>query len=141
MSLAQRVINGTFGEAWINGEKFSETRALQARIEFNKEDVALSGKLGIDTKVTGYKGTGSVTLRKVNSRLMKQISDQIKQGINPRFQILSTLEDPAAFGSERILIKDACFDDLTLANWEVGALGEIECPFTFTDWELLDTID
>jgi len=49
-------------------------------------------------------------------------------------------KDPAAFGAERVIIKDACFDDLTLVNWEAKVKGEVECPFTFTDWEPLDTV-
>lgn len=128
-------------EVWIDGEKLSEAKALQAKIEFNKEEVNICGKLGTDTKLMGYKGTGTVTLHKINSRMMLKLSDQVKSGINPRVQILSALKDPAAFGAERVLIKDACFDDLTLINWEVGTKGEIECPFTFTDWDLLDTIE
>jgi len=141
MSIAERIINGTFGEVWMDGEKLSEARALQAVLEFNKEDINIAGHLGTDTKFMGYKGTGSVTLYKMNSRMLNKLSDKIKSGINPRVQILSALKDPAAYGAERVLIKDACFDDLTLANWEVNSNGEIECPFTFTDWDLLDTID
>ena len=141
MSIAERIINGTFGEVWMDGEKLSEARALQAVLEFNKEDINIAGRLGTDTKFMGYKGTGSVTLYKMNSRMLNKLSDKIKSGINPRVQILSALKDPAAYGAERVLIKDACFDDLTLANWEVSSNGEIECPFTFTDWDLLDTID
>ena len=32
------------------------------------------------------------------------------------------------------------FDELTLADWEAKKLGEESVPFTFTGWELLDTI-
>lgn len=32
------------------------------------------------------------------------------------------------------------FDDLTLADWESGKLGEVECPFTYTDYNFLDLI-
>lgn len=137
---AERVINGTFGEVWLDGDKVSECYGLEAKVEIDKEEIPVCGKLGTDTKMMGYKGTGSLKLHKVNSRMMIKLSGQIKAGVNPRLQILSALKDPAAYGAERILIKDAAFDDLTLANWEAKAKGEIECPFTFTDWELLDTI-
>jgi hypothetical protein len=98
------------------------------------------GKLGTDTKFMGYKGTGSVKLYKANSRMAIKLSDEIKAGRNPRLQILSALKDPAAYGAERVLIKDAAFDDLTLADWEAAVKGEVEAPFTFTDWKLIDTI-
>lgn len=137
---ANRVINGTFGEVWLDGDKVSECYGLEAKVEIDKEEISICGKLGTDTKMMGYKGTGSLKLHKVNSRMMIKLSDQVKAGVNPRLQILSALKDPAAYGAERVLIKDAAFDDLTLANWEAKTKGEIECPFTFTDWELLDTI-
>lgn len=137
---ANRVINGTFGEVWLDGDKVSECFGLEAKVEIDKEEISICGKLGTDTKMMGYKGTGSLKLHKVNSRMMIKLSDQVKAGVNPRLQILSALKDPAAYGAERVLIKDAAFDDLTLANWEAKTKGEIECPFTFTDWELLDTI-
>lgn len=136
----ERIMNGTFGEVWLDGDLVSECYGLEARVEIEKEDVPVCGKLGTDTKMMGYKGTGSLKLHKVNSRMMIKLSAKIKAGENPRLQVLSALKDPAAFGSERILVKDACFDDLTLANWEAKAKGEVDCAFTFTDWEPLDTV-
>lgn len=136
----ERVINGTFGEVWLDGDKVAEAYGLTAEVEIDKEDVPICGKMGTDTKMMGYKGTGTIKVYKVNSRLIIKLSEQLKQGINPRFQILSALKDPAAFGAERILIKDAAFDKLTLANWEAKQKGEVESPFTFTDWEPIDVI-
>lgn len=136
----ERIMNGTFGEAWLDGDLVSECYGLEARVEIEKEEVPVCGKLGTDTKMIGYKGTGSVKMYKTNSRMITKISSKIKAGENPRLQILSAIKDPAAFGAERVLIKDACFDDLTLANWEAKAKGEVDCPFTFTDWEPLDTV-
>lgn len=140
MSRAERIMNGTFGEVWLDGDKVAECFGLEARVEFEKEEVSLCGQLGVDTKLMGYKGTGSLKMHKMNSRMMLKLSDKIKNGENPRLQILSALKDPAALGAERVMIKDACFDDLMLASWEAKNKGEIESPFTFTDWDLLDTV-
>lgn len=140
MANAENIMNGTFGEIWLDGEKVAEAYGLEAKIELEKEEISMCGRLGTDTKLTGYKGTGSVKMHKMNSRMMLKLSDSIKRGVNPRLQVLSALADPAARGAERILIKDAAFDDLTLANWEAKAKGELECPFTFSAWELLDTV-
>lgn len=137
---AERIMNGTFGEVWLDGDLVSECYGLEARVEIEKEDVPVCGKLGTDTKMMGYKGTGSLKMHKANSRMMIKLSAKIKAGENPRLQVLSALKDPAAFGAERVIIKDACFDDLTLVNWEAKVKGEVECPFTFTDWEPLDTV-
>lgn len=136
----ERIINGTFGQIWLDGEKVSECYGLQAKVELEKEELHVCGKLGVDTKFMGYKGTGSLKLHKVNSRMAEKLGKSIKNGINPRLQILSVLADPAAAGAERINIKDACFSDLTLAAWEVKQKGEVEVPFTFSDWDFIDSI-
>ena len=92
------------------------------------------------TKYMGYTGKGSIAMHKVNSRMLKLIGNFIKQGKEPRFTIIAKLADPDSFGVERIAIKNVSFDDLTLFDFEVGALGQTECPFTFTDYDFLDLI-
>ncbi|MCR8645583.1 phage tail tube protein [Paenibacillus sp. N1-5-1-14] len=136
----EKVISGTFGEVWLDGEYVAEAMSMEAKLEIEKEDVPLTGKFATDSKFMGYKGSGTLKMHKANSRMIKKLGDMIKKGINPRFQIMSSLADPAAAGAERILIKDASFNDLTLINWELKKKGEIEAPFTFTDWDTQDLI-
>ncbi|WP_442601726.1 phage tail tube protein [Paenibacillus sp. KN14-4R] len=136
----EKVISGTFGEVWLDGEYVAEALSMEAKLEIEKEDVPLTGKFATDSKFMGYKGSGTLKMHKANSRMIKKLGDMIKKGVNPRFQIMSSLADPAAAGAERILIKDASFNDLTLINWELKKKGEIEAPFTFTDWETQDLI-
>lgn len=136
----EQIMNGTFGEVWLDGDKVSECFGLEAKVEFEKEEIVTCGSLGTDTKLMAYKGTGSMKLYKMNSRMAQKLSDKIKTGENPRFQILSAIRPNKNGTAERILIKDACFDDLTLASWEVKQKGEVECPFTFTDWEVIDAV-
>ncbi|WP_438445907.1 phage tail tube protein [Gorillibacterium sp. sgz5001074] len=136
----EKIMNGTFGEVWLDGEYVGECKGLQAKVNIQKEKIPIAGKYADDTKFMGYDCTGSLRLYKTNSRMIKLISAEIKAGRNPRFQVLSQLKDPAAYGAERILIKDASFDDLTLIDWELRKNGEIECPFTFTEWEDKDLV-
>ena len=58
----------------------------------------------------------------------------------PTFTLMGKLADPDSNGTERIVVKNVSFDDLTLMDFEVNALGGTEHPFTATDWEILDTI-
>jgi len=53
---------------------------------------------------------------------------------------VSELNDPAAFGAERVILKGVQFTTLPLVNWDLGALGEQEQLFAFTDWEPVSTI-
>lgn len=136
----KRICNGTFGECWLDGDYVGETKKAQAKIEFNKESVKQCGTWAEDTKTTGYKGTGSLTLFKVSSRMAIKIADMVKNKKDVRFTIISKLADPDAYGAERIALYGVSFDDLTLFDWEAGTVGESEHPFTFTSYEYLDTI-
>ncbi|SNT18716.1 Phage tail tube protein [Anaerovirgula multivorans] len=137
-----RVINGTWGEIWLDGDKVSELKGLEAKITLTKEDVTMCGRLAKDTKITGWEGTGTLKLHKVNSRMMIKLGEAVKKGKDLRFTILSKLSDPdtARAQAERVVLKDVSFDDLTLINFEAKALGEVECPFTFTDYDFTDVI-
>lgn len=136
-----RVINGTWGEVWLDGEYVSECYGLQAKINFNKEDVPLCGQMATDKKITSVSCTGSMRMHKVNSRMALAIGEKIKNGIDPRFTVISKLDDPDAYGAERVVLRNVSFDDLTLADWEVARNGSIEAPFTFTDYDFLDAVE
>lgn len=137
---ANEVVNGTWGEVWINDDLVDEISAFQAKIEFNKEDIDVCGEMMTQHKITGYSGTGSMTLKKTNSRMIKILSDFVKDGTEPDVTIVGKLADPANGGSERISLTGISFDDLTLFDFEVKSLGEYECPFTFTGFKVIDSI-
>lgn len=141
MDSAKRVMNGTWGEVWLDGDYVSECYGLQAKVSFNKEDVALCGQMAKDKKVTSTSCTGSLKMHKVNSRMSLAIGDYIKAGTDPRFTVISKLDDPDAYGAERIVLRNVSFDDITLADWEAATNGKVEAPFTFTDFELLDSVE
>lgn len=138
---ASRVMSGTFGEAWLDGEQLAECYGLQAKISYNKETVAMCGKMMQDKKVKSIEGKGSIRLHKVSSRMIKLLGDKIRNGQEVRCTIISKLADPDAWGAERVVLKNVSFDDLTLVDWEADTFGKTEHPFTFSDFEMLDTVD
>ena len=141
MDSAKRVISGTWGEVWLDGDKVSECYGLQAKVSFNKEDIALCGQMASDKKVTSIECAGSLRMHKVTSRMALAIGENIRNGKDVRFTIVSKLKDPDAYGAERVVLSNVSFDDLTLADWEAKSVGKVECPFTFTDYEFLDVIE
>ena len=141
MDSAKRIMNGTWGEVWLDGEYVSECYGLQAKVSFNKETINLCGRMAEDKKITSISCTGSLKLHKVNSRMALVIGERIKKGEDVRFTVISKLADPDAYGAERVVLRNVSFDDLTLADWEVAKNGTIEAPFTFTDYEFLDTVE
>ena len=137
---ATKVINGTYGQVFLGDEEVAEMKAFQAKLEFQKEEIKVAGQMAVDTKLMSYTGKGSLQLHKVNSRMIKALFEQIKEGRDPRFTLIGKLADPNSEGAERIAIKNVSFDDLTLFDFEIGAVGQTECPFTFTDMEPIDLI-
>ena len=138
---AQRVINGTFGEVWVDDDYMAEATSLNAKVSLEKQEVNQTGTLAKGYKVTGVDGKGTLKLNKVTSYFIKKLSDNLKAGKTTVCKIMSNLEDPDAFGAERVMLSNCVFDELTLIDWEAKKLGEESIPFTFSDWEVLDTID
>lgn len=135
-----QVISGTFGKVWWDGELVFEAKGCEASVEMQMEAVKQAGQLADGQKMLGYNGTGTLRLHKVFSRALRKLTTSVKQGVNPEFTLVSELNDPASFGPERIILKGVQFTTLPLVNWELGALGEQELPFAFTDWEPVSTI-
>lgn len=138
---AKRVMSGTWGEVWLDNEYVAEAYKFSAKISYNKQAIARCGQMANDQKVTSYSGTGSIGMHKINSRMGRLMGDKIRDGQDVRFTIIAKLDDPDAYGAERIRIENVSFDDLTLADWESDVPGKIESPFTFTDYEYLDAVD
>ena len=134
-----RVINGTWGEVWVNGEKWLELSAGQAKYNYNKTDVNICGQMAVDTKVTGVKGTGSITVHHVFTRNYDR-SEQLLGGIDERAIIVMKLADPDSYGAERVALYNVSFDDETLMDFRAGNVVDKTYPFTFTGREWLDLI-
>jgi len=137
----KNVINGTFGEVWLDDEKLAEQKGLQAQISFNKEDVNIAGELAVHKKVISWEGTGTLRLHKVNSGVARKVNQMIKEGKEVTFTVISKLSDPDAAGAERIVIRNVLFDDLTMIDFEPATVLELEMPFTFDDYDYIDYID
>ena len=137
---ATKIINGTHGQVFLGDDEVAEMKAFQAKLEFQKEEIKIAGQMAVDTKLMSYSGKGSLQLHKVNSRMVKTLLNEIKEGKDPRFTLIGKLADPNSEGAERIAIKNVSFDDLTIFDFEVGAVGATECPFSFTDIETIDLI-
>lgn len=137
---SSRVINGSWGELIIDGELIDEVTKFEATITLEFTDVAMCGTLAKGKKITGMTCEGSLTLNKLSSYFIKKLNDNMKAGKTTKCKIIASISDPDADGDERIIIKDAEFSKLILANWGSQTLGEESYDFTFTDWELVDII-
>ena len=136
----EKVINGTFGELWLDDYYLAEVTGLEAKATLEKTEVNQVGTLAKGYKITGLDCKGTIKLNKVTSYFVNLLSENTMNCKQTTCTIISKLADPDSNGTERIKLTGVTFDELTLANWEAKKLGEESIPFTFTGWEVMDSI-
>ncbi len=129
---ASRTIHGSKGKILIDGEWQTNLTETTAEVELDKKELNLVGDDWTRYKQGSKKGTGSMSGYKVSSAM-------IQRGFK-RFEVISSLEDPEAYGHERIRLMNCMADKLNLINLKANELVEEETPFTFEGYELLDPI-
>ncbi|MHC1683418.1 MAG: phage tail tube protein [Clostridiaceae bacterium] len=130
----KNIISGTYGTLWWDGEKILEIDAFEARVKIEREGVSFAGDLSEDSKIKGLKGEGKLKLKHVFSRGVKKLLKAYQKGEDPRSQLIGKLQDPDAVGkqSERVVINNVWFNELTLMEFENGKNGSKEYPFGYT---------
>lgn len=138
---ASKIQNGTFTEVWWEDEYLAEAKAMNAKDEFQKEEIKVAGNMRTKFKIVSITGKGSMTLFKINSNAIKKLREFCKgSAIEPKFTLMSVRNDPSGLGIERIIYNGVSFDDLTWINSELGTPSEVEMPFTYESVETYDLI-
>jgi hypothetical protein len=136
-----RTLTGTWAELWLNGEKIFEISKIELKVTANREDVQIG--LDVDSKITGLKGEGNYTVKKVYTRA-KPILERWVKGEDMRSQLIAKLADPDAVGGqvERWSVDNVWHNELPVVSWEKGGIIEEEMSigFTPTDMHNLDAI-
>ncbi|MFP4976470.1 phage tail tube protein [Paenibacillus sp. CN-4] len=136
-----RVINGTYGYVYHNGQWLTNIKSAEANVEITKEEIKRAGSRWTAHKVTGLNGTGTISGYKVTSEFVERIG-QIADDKAGTFitELILKLEDPESYGAYRVRLKGVTFDKIPLMQFELGTLVEEELPFTFTGYELMDAL-
>lgn len=133
-------MRGTFGKAWINGERLANIRSFEAKASIDYEDMDINGDFGQKKRYMGYSISGTMTLFKVDSLIINKYKNGVMTGELPDIKIVAALDDPTAYGAERVALYDVKFDEITLMAFENKTLVEEEVPFTAGSYEFLDTV-
>lgn len=134
------IIRGTYGRVWIDGELFANVKSFEAKLTLNYEEVDLSNDLGKHQRYMGFTGEGTMTLHKINSKILAKLTKGIKSGDMPEITIIGKLEDPTALGAKRISFSEVTIDEVMALKYENATIGEEEVPFKFADYEPIDLI-
>lgn len=136
---AKKVMYGSDGEVWLDGDYMAQVEALKATITYDKIEVKMVKHKGHGYKSTGWTGKGTLKMHHVDSYFVKKYAAAAKEGRQLPITIISKVSDKDAVGEERIALKNVLLDGFSLIDWEVGKLGEDSVNFTFDDYDILDT--
>jgi hypothetical protein len=129
-----RTILGSYGTVFINGEEFASFNHIEATDNYNLIAFNAAGNPRTQHKAGPVEGTGTISGFKMTSRILQMPK-------NARFEIISKLDDPEAYGYERIRFRSCKFSQKQIANWTSGEHVTEEVQFVYDeDWDLLDPI-
>ncbi len=134
---AKNVMNGTYGVVRIDGIEYGNILSFDAKVSYNREDMQFSGNMGIDSKVISSAGSGSLTLRKVNSRVVARNIPSIISGKDFKTVLILTVDDPDGEGKETVSITDVWFNDFDLFKFEIGKTMEETVSFGFNPTNII----
>lgn len=128
---AKNVMNGTYGTIRIDGLEYANITSFETKVSNNREDMQFSGGLGIDSKLISSSGSGSMTFRKVNSRVVARHLPSIVSGKDFKMVLVLTVDDPDGLGKETVSITDVWLNDFDLLKFEMGKTIDESVTFGF----------
>lgn len=130
---ASRTIHSMHAKVLMDGVEQTNVSECTAKVTLDKKEINVVGDDWTRYKRGTKKGTGTFKGFHVTSAMIER---DFK-----RFELISALEDPEAYGFERIRLKNCMADEVNLIDLKVGDLVMEESNFTFEGYELLDAIE
>ena len=141
LTSAKRVMNGSKGKLYLDGEYVAGVVSSSAKVAWTKETVYLDGTIMEDQKTISGKGTGSLEMEKISSFMLTKVGE--------RCAAAGTSGLPCAVNSTTRThtvrngwkLRTSSFDEVDIANWSKGKKVTGTYPFTFSDWTLIDVVE
>lgn len=137
---AGKIINGTYGTIWVDGELWAEVDSFEAKVAIQYEDQNFANDGATYKKGMGWTGEGTLTIKKIYSRVQRKLANDVKRGVYPRSTIVGKLADPEAWGTERVVLNDVTFNEFNLMKFEQKTVGSEDIAFAFSDYDTPDLI-
>ncbi len=139
-ALANKVLTGSSGNLWFNGQLLANLSKIEAKVKGNFESIDFCGDNATYSRYNGWSGEGTITVKKVDSTIWKICVDAYKNGVMPDIKLISSLTDKATGKSEKASIEGVVITEFLLAGFESKKIIEEEFPFNFGDFEAIETI-
>lgn len=133
-------IIGTNFELFLDGDKVQSVTEFKTTYQLEEKDWRECGNADKGTVTVGKKGTGNLSVNKINSKFQKLLISQWNKLINPKFLLAGVLDSKDNRGQERCEYYGVKFNQLDIQNIKVDDLGMISLPFTFERVEITDCL-
>ena len=91
--VTNQVINGTWGEVWLDDEYIGEVVSCKGEVSVSYTDVSMVRSLTAGKKMTKLEGKGSIKLHHVRSNISKRISDkELKLNLDYKISIRGLMD-------------------------------------------------
>lgn len=132
-----KTLSGSWAEVWIDGVKAFLLQKIELKVEANREDVQIGND--VDSKMTGLKGSGTISVKKVYTMARKMIED-LASGKDVRCSIITKLQDPDAVDGqiERWSVDNVWWNTIPVVSWETGTPVQEEYEIGFTPSDLVN---
>lgn len=138
-NLANKVLSGTEGTLWVNGDEIEEINKVEIKIEGVFDDIELAGVYSTMGRYMGWKGTGTLTLFKMHSRGLDLIGTAFKDGKFPDVEIIAAMTNKQNGETERMAIHGVQFTSFDF-NFETKKSTQESLPFRFIDYDVLEKL-
>ena len=128
---AKNIMNGSYGSVRVDGIEYANIQKFEAKVSISRESIQLAGSGGMDSKMLSSEGSGAMTFKKVNSRVLARHLATVATGKDLKMTLIVTLDDPDGVGRETVSITDVWLNDFDVMNFETGAVVEENVSFGF----------
>ena len=122
------IMHGNGGAAWWNGKKLTTLQSVEAKVTGDFEDINVCGDPATYKVYNGYAGEGTLT----------EMAEAYRTGIMPEITVITAHTQKGTNKVERIAYSDITVDEFMLAKFEKKAKTELEIPFKFGNFEVLE---
>ncbi len=134
------VMHGFGGNAWWNGKRIATLLSVEAKVTAELEDLKVCGSTTTYQLYNGYSGEGTLTFAKIDSQIIKDLANAYQSGVMPEITIITSQKQGGTNAVERVSYTGVTVSEFNLAKFEAGARTDVEIPFKFSGFEVLETI-
>lgn len=135
--LAKDVVSAKMAMAYltVNGNRYKlfQAKSLEAKLDKEKKEVAILGRMQKGSKATSLKGSGKLKIYKNTALFDEMIQKLANDGVDTYFDLQVSNSDPTSDAGRRtVTLVDCNIDGGTVAGFDAdGDWLEDEIAFTF----------